>query len=268
MGHIYQLEETAIRHLKKGQYFFNTPFKKFWNDQEMFVKAVEIGFRPYVFQTRREEYYWYTKWCWQESFVAELFNLIWNRVAPHERGKSLQWLIDYLPESITSSDRYLDLCRNTNKLFIRRATGKAYDSLVADIEERDSAFNLKKLDSLFEDHSDLIKEEEITVIDYMANMLRYPPQVLNDHNYCFRLVKDYGVWGLEALRPLQDDIDFALKLVKAVPLRPLRGFSYRIRSAVKSEPPEAILKSLKLNCQLNFELPTNPEKAEKKLFKV
>lgn len=265
---VYKKEETVIRKLQEGRYFFNTPFKLFWNNEDMFLKAVELGFRPYDFQHPNEKYHWYTKWCWQEGFVENLFNMLWNQVAPQERARAIYWLIDYLPESITSSDRYLDLCRNTHSIFIKRATGKAYDALVADIEERISAFNLKKLDSLFEEHSNLIKQEESTLIDYMSNMLRHPPQVLNDRNYCLRLVKDYGVWGIESLRPLQDDIDFALTLVNAIPTRPLRGFSYRIRSAVKHGDPATILPRLKFNDELENELTINPGPVKSGVIKL
>ena len=265
---IYTKNETVIRKLQEGKNFFNVQFKLFWNKEDMYLKAVELGFRPYEYQCQKEKYHWYTQWCWQEGFITKLFNMLWNEGTPRERVIALYWLIDYLPESITSSDRYLDLCRKTHGIFSKRATGKAYDSLVADIESRDSAFNIKKLDSLFEDHSSLIKQEGNTVIDYMSNMLRHPAAVVNDRNYCLHLVKEYGVNGIESLRPLQDDIDFALTLVNTVPARSLRGFSYRIRAAVKSGDPLRILPKLKFNCELDRELHINPEPAKKGLVKV
>lgn len=258
MGQIYQKEETAIRHLKNGRYFFNTPFKKFWNNKEMFVEAVKLGFVPHEFQYRREEYSWYTKWCWEADFVVELFEMLWTKTPPTQQVKALYWLIDYLPESITSSSRYLSLCRNTSFLFIKRATGAAYESLAADIERRDTAFNLKKLDSLFEHHLDLIKKEAYTLVVYMSGLMRHPPEVLEDREYCLHLIKEYGSWAIETLRPLQDDIDFALMTAKAIPGRSVRGFSYRIRSAVKLGDPAMILPRLKFNDELENELTINP----------
>ncbi len=268
MSRIYKNKDTAIRHLKKGEYFFNTPFSIFWNNKDMFATAVGLGFKPHGFQNRQENYDWYSKWCWDEDFVIELFDIVWNRSLPRELARNLIWLIDYLPDSITSSDRYLSLCRSNWHCFKDRATGAAYESVVSDIERSDTAQNLPKLDSLFENHGDLIKKEEEVVIEYMSALLRHPPQIMKDREYCLKLVEDYRNWGMYSLHPFQDDIDFAIEVANASPRPPLDVFSYRIRSFVKDGDPRELLPRLKIHDELENSLAKKPQVVSRKLMKV
>lgn len=268
MSRIYKNKDTAIRHLKKGEYFFNTPFSIFWNNKDMFATAVGLGFEPYTFQNRRENYDWYSKWCWDKDFVIELFDIVWNRSLPRERARNLDWLIDYLPESITSSDRYLSLCVSYCSSFRDRATGAAYEALVSDVVTRDTAQNLQKLDSLFENHGDLIKKEKEVVIEFMSALLRHPPQIIKDREYCLKLVEGYRNWGMQSLHPLQDDIDFAIDVANALPRPALHAFSYRIRSLVKDGNPRELLPRLKIHNELQNSLATKPQVVSRKLIKV
>lgn len=268
MSCIYQNEDTAIRHLKKGRYFFNTPFSKFWNKKEMFVTAVKLGFKPSDYACFRHRYEWYKTWCWEEDFVTELFDIVWNQTTPRERVGEMYWLKEYLPDRITSSDRYLSLCLTASHLYTDRATGAAYQSLVSDIERSDTSLNLQKLDSLFENHAELIKKDGEVVTDFMSSLLRYPSQIINDRKFCLQLARDYGHWGMRSLRPLQDDIDFAIDVVTAFPSKSVNGFSYGIRSFVKDGNPRELLPRLKIHNELENSLTKKPQVVGRKLNKV
>lgn len=268
MSRMYKNKDTVIRHLKKGEYFFNTPFSIFWNNKDMFATAVGLGFKPHRFQNWKENFDWYSKWCWDEDFVIELFDIVWNRSLPRELARNLDWLIDYLPESITSSDRYLSLCVSKWSSFRDRATGAAYEALVSDVVRSDTAQNLQKLDNLFENHGDLIKKEEEVVIEFMSALLRHPPQIIKDREYCLELVKGYRTFAMESLHPLMDDIDFAIEVANASPSPALHAFSYRIRSFVKDGDPRELLPRLKIHDELENSLAKKPQVVSKKLMKV
>lgn len=129
MSHIIKRDTTALLHLKKGYDFHLAWFREFWHKKEMFFDAVTINRNP-NWQAHNSKY-WKNEWCWDADFVASIFDThCGHKLAIRINQTNSAERSPYLPETITSSPRFLELVLLEDIFLQRYLTGQALNDYV------------------------------------------------------------------------------------------------------------------------------------------
>lgn len=260
MSKIYQTTETAIRNIKQGKPLHWKVFSKYWNRKDEFLELAKAG--AFVGDWEHKKFpFWISSWRWEEEYVIEIFNAqqeLWDGI---HSINHIDWLMDGLPDSITSSKEYLSLCSRWNRLSFR-LTGPAR-------EEFDRSLYLSKRQNgevfreIFEDHADIFKQDIKTTRALINHFELAPASIINDRDYCLKFLQSFP-WFLSDLPGWRDDIDFAIDLFNLIPDFNIYPFSYRLRKIVKDQDPKTSLMRYKLESTLA----TKPELHKPKVHKI
>lgn len=249
MSHIIKRDTTALLHLKKGYDFHLARFREFWHKKEMFFDAVTINRNP-NWQAHNSKY-WKNEWCWDADFVASIFDTLWSQTCDSDKPDKLRWLGPYLPETITSSPRFLELVLLEDIFLQRYLTGQALNDYVditlSSLPRQD---RVMKVRWLFEKHIRFTPNKARDIQTLMENLMTVPDSILSNRSDCIELVRQCG-YALEQMIPWRDDIDFAIDLHSAADWYLNPYFSYRLRKIVKNQPPRVTLEKYKLDTELS-----------------
>ena len=249
MSHIIKRKETALLHLKKGFDFHLTRFKGFWDDKEMFFDAVTINSCP-DWQARNSKY-WENEWCWDTDFVTSIFDTLWSQTSDPEKVDKLYWLGPYLPESITSSSRFLKLALLGNEYLEEYLTGQALDDYLditlSTLPQQD---RLMKVRWLFEKHAQHHSYHKWNIYKLMKKLRTVPDSLLSNWNDCIEFVRQCP-YALKFMPSLRDNIDFAIDFHTPDDWHLHSSFSHRLRKITNNKQPRVTLETYKLDKSLS-----------------
>ena len=270
MSKYYMTKETALRHIEGGENFRNKTFQKFWNDKEVFLAAAKKGFEAHRSngvdlyrwgKTRDDEEKfpdWYGEWCWDADYVYEIAVVQSSLVSMG--AYELDWLAAFLPNQFTGDpvlvEKLMPLLGYCGSDLTKQFTGEGrlkYQKLSA--EKRLSPmeqFNRV----VYERQTGLVELNPAVAAALVKAMESYlPATLLQDRDFCFKLVKEHGCWCGVILDHYREDRDFVTDLYEAGVGVDFNSLSYEIRKLVRKEDPRTFLSAYRLREQLENSVP-------------
>lgn len=277
MSKYYMTKETALRHIEAGENFRNKTFQKFWNDKEVFLAAAKKGFEAHKSngvelcrwgKTRDDAKKfpdWYENWCWDADYVYEI--AVAQSSSMSMGAHELDWLVAFLPNQFTGDpvlvEKLMPLLGYYNSDLTKQFTGEGrlkYQKLSTE----------KRL-SLMEQFNRVVYERQTGLVEInpavAAELVKaresyLPATLLQDRDFCFRLVKEHGCWCGVILDHYREDRDFVTDLYEAGVDVDFHSLSYEIRKLVRKEDPRTFLSAYRLREQLEQSVPATSTQTE------
>ena len=270
MSSYYKTKETALRHIEKGENFRNKTFRHYWNDKEVFLAAAKRGFEAHKSNGIELERWgktrddanrfpdWYEEWCWDADYVYEIAMSQFNH--PMFRYSQLNWCKAFLPERFTGDpvlvEKLMPLLGYYDNDLTKQFTGEGrlkYQELSAE----------KRL-SLMERFNRIVYERQTGLVEInlavAAELVKaresyLPATLLQNRDFCFKLVKEHGCWCGVILDHYRGDRDFVTDLYEAGISVDFHSLSYEIRKLVRKEDPRTFLSAYRLREMLESRVP-------------
>lgn len=277
MSKYYMTKETALRHIEGGENFRNKTFQKFWNDKEVFLAAAKKGFEAHRSngvdlyrwgKTRSDENKfpdWYEEWCWDADYVYEIAMSQCNRVM--FRYTQLDWCQAFLPSRFTGDPVLVEKLM----LSLGYYSSDLSKHLTGEGRLKYQELRDQKRLTLMERFNRAVYERQTGMVEInpavaaelvKASESYLPATLLQNRDFCFKLVKEHGCWCGVILDHYREDRDFVTDLYEAGVGVDFNSLSYEIRKLVRKEDPRTFLSAYRLREQLESSVPATSTQAE------